>query len=166
MPFMKRQVAGSTFNRKGTSTVEPNMAKRCCSERGMVGRSGSRSSTSMILLLIRFSFLIVTGKWGDRTSGGGLLASRISIPPWRIGKGGSERIASPGKKEAFVKRKSLLPLPDCEFLSVIFYSFCERKASGGRGGMTGTEPHKRKNDEAFVSSLFFCGMPCSLMLAF
>lgn len=133
MPFMKRQVAGSTFNRKGTSTVEPNMAKRCCSERGMVGRSGSRSSTSMILLLIRFSFLIVTGKWGDQTSGGGrrgLLASCISIPPWRIGKGGSGRIASPGKKEAFVKRKSLLPLPDCEFLPVIFYSFCERKASG------------------------------------
>lgn len=130
MPFMKRQVAGSTCNRKGTSTVEPNMAKRCCSERGIVGRSGSRSSTSMILLLIRFSFLIVTGKWGDQTSGGGLLASCISIPPRRIGKGGSGRIASPGKKEAFVKRKSLLPLPDCEFLPVIFYSFCERKASG------------------------------------
>ena len=73
MPFMKRQVAGSTFNRKGTSTVEPNMAKRCCSERGMVGRSGSRSSTSMILLLIRFSFLIVNGKWGDQTSGRGAL---------------------------------------------------------------------------------------------
>ena len=73
MPFMKRQVAGSTFNRKGTSTVEPNMAKRCCSERGMGGGGGSRSSTSMILLLIRFSFLIVTGKWGDQTSGGGAL---------------------------------------------------------------------------------------------
>lgn len=29
-----------------------------------------------------------------------------------------------------MKRKSLLPLPDCEFLPVIFYSFCERKASG------------------------------------
>lgn len=130
MPFMKRQVAGSTFNRKGTSTVEPNMAKRCCSERGIVGRSGSRSSTSMILLLIRFSFLMVTGKWGDQTSGGELLASCISIPLWRIGKGGSGRIASPGKKEAFVKRKSLLSLPDCEFLPVIFYSFCERKASG------------------------------------
>lgn len=130
MPFMKRQVAGSTFNRKGTSTVEPNMAKRCCSERGMVGRSGSRSSTSMILLLIRFSFLIMTGKWGDQTSGGGSW-----IPAFRFLLGGSESggsgcIASPGKKEAFEKRKSLLPLPDCEFLPVIFYSFCERKASG------------------------------------
>lgn len=31
-----------------------------------------------------------------------------------------------------MKRKSLLPLPDCEFLPVIFYSFCERKASGER----------------------------------
>ena len=31
-----------------------------------------------------------------------------------------------------MKRKSLLPLPDCEFLPVIFYSFCERKASGKR----------------------------------
>ena len=130
MPFMKRQVAGSTFNRKGTSTVEPNMAKRCCSERGMVGRSGSRSSTSMILLLI--SVLLFNSDWkGGRSDiRRGLLASCISIPPWRIGKGGSGRIASPGKKEAFVKRKSLLPLPDCEFLPVIFYSFCERKASG------------------------------------
>ena len=65
MPFMKRQVAGSTFKRKGTSTVEPNMAKRCCSERGMVGRSGSRSSTSMILLLIGVLLFgeIVTGDW-------------------------------------------------------------------------------------------------------
>lgn len=130
MPFMKRQAAGSTFNRKGTSTVEPNMAKRCCSERGMVGRSGSRSSTSMILLLI--SVLLFNSDWkvGRSDIRRGLLASRISIPPWRIGKGGSGRIASPGKKEAFVKRKSLLPLPDCEFLPVIFYSFCERKASG------------------------------------
>lgn len=130
MPFMKRQVAGSTFNRKGTSTVEPNMAKRCCSERGMVGRSGSRSSTSMILLLI--SVLLFNSDWkvGRSDIRRGLLASCISIPPWRIGKGGSGRIASPGKKEAFVKRKSLLPLPDCEFLPVIFYSFCERKASG------------------------------------
>lgn len=130
MPFMKRQVAGSTFNRKGTSTVEPNMAKRCCSERGMVGRSGSRSSTSMILLLIRFSFLIVTGKWGDQTSGGSSW-----LPAFRFLIGGSERgeagaLQVPEKKEAFVKRKSLLPLPDCEFLPVIFYSFCERKASG------------------------------------
>lgn len=131
MPFMKRQVAGSTFNRKGTSTVEPNMAKRCCSERGMVGRSGSRSSTSMILLLI--SVLLFNSDWkvGRSDIRRGLLASCISIPPWRIGKGGSGRIASPGKKEAFVKRKSLLPLPDCEFLPAIFYSFCERKASGG-----------------------------------
>ena len=87
MPFMKRQVAGSTFKRKGTSTVEPNMAKRCCSERGMVGRSGSRSSTSMILLLIRFSFLIVTGKWGDQTSGGGSW-----LPAFRFLIGGSERV--------------------------------------------------------------------------
>lgn len=140
MPFMKRQVAGSTFNRKGTSTVEPNMAKRCCSERGMVGRSGSRSSTSMILLLIRFSFLIVTGKQGDQTSGGALLASCISIPPWRIGK------------EASVKRKSLLPLPDCEFLPVIFYSFCERKASGA--WRNDRDVTAQKNDEAFVSSFF------------
>lgn len=144
MPFMKRQVAGSTCKRKGTSTVEPNMAKRCCSERGMVGRSGSRSSTSMILLLIRFSFLIMTGKWGDQTSGRGLLASCISIPPWRIRKGGSGRIASPGKKEAFVKRKSLLPLPDCEFLPVIFYSFCERKASGAWRSDRGVTAQKKK----------------------
>ena len=131
MPFMKRQVAGSTCKRKGTSTVEPNMAKRCCSERGMVGRSGSRSSTSMILLLIRSSFFNSDWKVGRSDIRRGLLASCISIPPWWIGKGGSGRIASPGKKEAFVKRKSLLPLPDCEFLPVIFYSFCERKASGG-----------------------------------
>lgn len=94
----------------------------------------------------------------------GLLASCISIPPWRIGKGGSGRIASPGKKEAFVKRKSLLPLPDCEFLPVIFYSFCERKASGAWRNDRDVTAQK-KNDEAFVSSLFFCVMQCSLMLA-
>lgn len=130
MPFMKRQVAGSTFNRKGTSTVEPNMAKRCCSERGMVGRSGSRSSTSMILLLI--SVLLFNSDWkaGRSDIRRGSWLPVFQLFHWRIGKGGSGRIASPGKKEAFVKRKSLLPLPDCEFLPVIFYSFCERKASG------------------------------------
>lgn len=130
MPFMKRQVAGSTFKRKGTSTVEPNMAKRCCSERGMVGRSGSRSSTSMILLLI--SVLLFNSDWkaGRSDIRRGSWLPVFQLFHWRIGKGGSGRIASPGKKEAFVKRKSLLPLPDCEFLPVIFYSFCERKASG------------------------------------
>ena len=58
----------------------------------------------------------------------------------------------PGKKEAFVKRKSLLPLPDCEFLPVIFYSFCERKASGA--WRNDRDVTAQKNDEAFVSSFF------------
>lgn len=152
MPFMKRQVAGSTFNRKGTSTVEPNMAKRCCSERGMVGRSGSRSSTSMILLLI--SVLLFNSDWkaGRSDIRRGSWLPVFQLFHWRIGKGGSGRIASPGKKEAFVKRKSPLPLTDCEFLPVIFYSFCERKASGA--WRNDRDVTAQKNDEAFVSSFF------------
>ncbi|MBD9030706.1 MAG: hypothetical protein EGR19_00640 [Dialister sp.] len=63
-----------------------------------------------------------------------------------------------------MKRKSLLPLTDCEFLPVIFYSFCERKASGA--WRNDRDVTAQKNDEAFVSSLFFCVMQCSLMLAF
>ena len=47
-PFINRAVAGSTCRRKGTSTVEPNMANRCCRLRGMVSRTGSFSSTWMI----------------------------------------------------------------------------------------------------------------------
>ena len=50
IPFMNKAVAGSTCSKKGTSTVEPNMAKRCCKLSGIVGKSGSRSSTSMIFL--------------------------------------------------------------------------------------------------------------------
>ena len=44
-PFMNRQVVGLTLNRKGTSTVEPNMANRCWMLRGMFNNSGGRSST-------------------------------------------------------------------------------------------------------------------------
>ena len=36
IPLNSRTVAGLTLNKIGTSTVEPNMAKRCCKLRGIV----------------------------------------------------------------------------------------------------------------------------------
>lgn len=44
-PFMNRQVVGLTLNKKGTNTVEPNMANRCWILNGILSSNGGRSST-------------------------------------------------------------------------------------------------------------------------
>ena len=53
MPLKSSTVAGLTWKRIGTSTVEPNIAKRCCRESGIVWRSGSRSSGAMVLCVMK-----------------------------------------------------------------------------------------------------------------
>ena len=58
IPFINRQVVGLTLNKNGTSTVEPNMANKCCMLSGMFSARGGRSSTWIIFLSMHItSFL-------------------------------------------------------------------------------------------------------------
>ena len=54
----KQTGCGLTLNKNGTSTVEPNMANKCCMLSGMFSARGGRSSTWIIFLSMHItSFL-------------------------------------------------------------------------------------------------------------